>query len=79
MLLDSATHPQEAMTMESKDKAWDLAVALVANGSLKFDLDDCLASIQSVEQVQQKIYDAYRARSTANVSATLDALKGFKP
>lgn len=65
--------------MESKDKAWDLAVALVANGSLKFDLDDCLSGIQSVEQVQQKIYDAYKARSTEKVSATLDALKGFKP
>jgi len=79
MDLDFAAHSLEVLIMESKEKAFHIAVALVANGTLKFDLDDCLAGIQAIEQAQQKIYEGYKDRSAAKVSAALDSLKGFKP
>lgn len=65
--------------MESKDKAWHIAMALVANGSLKFDLNDCLSGIEAIEAAQAKIYEAYKARSSARVSKSLDALSGYRP
>ncbi|MGX1179376.1 hypothetical protein AB7M31_002444 [Pseudomonas sp. IAP-CY TE4608] len=65
--------------MESKEKAWHIAMALVANGTIKFDLDDCLSGIEAIEEAQEKIRDAYKARSSANVAKSLDALKGYRP
>ncbi|EMR47057.1 hypothetical protein ACIP1G_27980 [Pseudomonas sp. NPDC089392] len=65
--------------MELKEKSWHIAMALVANGTIKFDLDDCLSGIEAIEEAQEKIRDAYKARSTANVSKSLDALKGYRP